>query len=102
MAFAEDLDVFLDVPGGFAVDATLLDPAIEDDEGVPLKLIFDSAGIDEFGVITPDPSALAKTSDCAGAVDKTLRIGLADYYTVRSAAGEPPDSAFTRLTLARL
>jgi hypothetical protein len=104
--FAEDLDAFLDVAGGFAVDATLFDPAseVEDDPGTPVRVLFDSVGVETFDVQTASPSALAKATDAVGVEGFRLAVaftsGTVDY-TIRSVAGEPPDGAFVRLTLAR-
>jgi hypothetical protein len=100
MAFEEDLDAFLDVAGGFAVDATLDD--------VPVKVIFDAAALDEIGVATGNFTALIKGSDGAAAdsvmVFAAMPSQLARYagtYSIRSVTPEPPDGAFDRATLVK-
>jgi hypothetical protein len=105
--FAEDLDAFLDVTSGFAVDATLFDPALVVDPpddppyaGTAVKIIVDSVGRDDLGLATEEPSALIKAAEGRGTEDFTLTVGTVDYV-VRKVANEPPDGAFVRLTLAR-
>ena len=92
--FAENLDAFLDVDAGFAVDATL--------DGVAVVVIRDEAGVDAFNgeLVTVEPSVLIKSSAVGDVVGKALVVG-GVTHTVRSALLEPPDGAFTRLMLAR-
>jgi hypothetical protein len=115
--FNEDLDGFLDVVSGFAVDALLVDPALVVDPpddppyvGVAVKVILDKMGRDELGLATEEPSALIKAAEGEGTEDFMLTVGTTVAgvfvpgvsYAVRKVAAEPPDGAFVRLTLARL
>jgi O-acetyl-ADP-ribose deacetylase (regulator of RNase III) len=104
MAFAEDLDAFLDVDNGFAVVATL--------DGDAVRVIFDAPGAEALGgeVVTTEPSALVPAS-AGAAVGQALVLDAGDLpvqliqhagtYSVRSVMPEGPDGAFVRAFLAR-
>jgi hypothetical protein len=103
MAFAEDLDVFMDVDG-FAVPSTLAGSAVD--------VIFDAPGVDvlDGSVSTTEPSVLVKAPD-APAHDATLVLAIGDLpdqlahlagtYKVRTTLPEPPDGAFVRCFLVK-
>jgi hypothetical protein len=105
MAFTEDLSVFTDVDGGFAVAATLAGEAV--------RVIFDAPGADLFDgqVATTEPSALIAASD-EPAVGQSLVLAGGDLpaqlaqhagsYSVRSVMPEGPDGAFVRAVLAKV
>ena len=89
--FAENLDAFFDTTTGLALDATY-------DGGTAVKVIFDAAYLEQFGVAGVRPAALGKASVFpANAVGKTLLIG-ATTYVVK---GREPidDGALVLLTL---
>jgi hypothetical protein len=103
VAFAEDVDLFIDVDG-FAVPATLA--------GSPVDVIFDAPGAEvlDGSVATTEPSVLVKAAD-APTPNATLVMDAGDLpdqlsqhagaYKVRTTLPEPPDGAFVRCFLAR-
>jgi hypothetical protein len=103
MAFAEDLDVFMDV-AGFAVTALL--------EAAEVKVIFDAPGLDVVNgsVSTTEPSVLVAASEEPQVEDElVLDVGdlpaqLAHHagtYKVRNLMPEPPDGVFVRCFLVK-
>jgi hypothetical protein len=104
VAFAENLDTFLDVDAGFAIAATLA--------GVGVRVIFDSPGVDVLDgqVATTEPSCLVPATEGAG-VGETLVVSLGDLptqlahlagtYKVREVYPEQPDGAFVRALLVK-
>jgi hypothetical protein len=103
--FAEDLDTFLDLDAGFAVDATLAVVAV--------KVLFDAPGADvlDGAVATTEPSVLVKASDDPDAGESLVLasgdlpaqlVQHAGTYTLRSVMPEPPDGAFVRCFLAKV
>lgn len=91
MAFTEDTSIFL---ADFGESCTLA--------GAAVMAMFDSQTIDALGgVLTTEPSALVPTSAVPSAAAGQAFVRGSVTYTVRAVRAEPPDGAFTRLTLAR-
>ena len=103
MSFTEDHSLFLD---DFGVDATLVCTAVGDlpyDPApyapVAVKVIFDNAYVDAFGVASLAPVALLRTEDTGSAAyGATLTVAGVDY---RVTAVEPDGTGMTRLRLER-
>ena len=79
--FVEDLSVFFDVDGGFAVDA-LRTPAGGVIEAEPQAVIFDANGlnVEEFDVVTQAPGFIVPTSTWPTiAPEDTFLIGAVTY-----------------------
>jgi hypothetical protein len=75
--FAEDLTPFFN-SADFAITATYKAGGIG--TGVPVKVIFDAPGIDQFGITGTNPVALGAATDFASfANTDTLTIGAALY-----------------------
>jgi hypothetical protein len=89
--FAENLDAFFDSVAGHAVAATY-------DGGTAVKVIFDAAYLEQFGVAGVRPVAVGKASVFpANAVGKTLLIGATTY--VIKGREQIDDGALVALTL---
>jgi len=106
MAFAEDLSVFFDTAGGFAVTATLTPADIVDSPGGAGSVIFDANGLvlESLGIQTSGPSAVCPASQWpAIAPGQALDIEHASgtvAYLIRSAT-PVDDGALVLLALAR-
>lgn len=83
--FTEDLSVFFDTDD-FAIAATV--------GATTVPVIFDAAFLEQLGVASTNPTALAKASDSAAAVGATIVIS-AVSYTIRGR--EPQDDGATVL-----
>lgn len=100
--FAEDLSVFFDVDGGFAVHA-LRTPVGGVAEAEPQAVIFDANGLDlvEFEVVTQDPSFVVPTSTWPSLAEgDEVEIGLLNYRVRQAYPAR--DGAISVAILARI